>query len=159
MGDLAARAERWADAQRHYSVSIAVYSAAGLIRGAARTLGYFVDAVRSGVPPETARVIGETALALFPDAGGPEMTTDDDRAGALWLRGTIQRILGRVDASRGSLTESLRLFERLCRAEEAKTVRRELALLAVEANDLAAAREYLSVLWQAPDRSQITVPL
>jgi len=39
-------------------------------------------------------------------------------------------------------------------SEAAKTVRRALALLAVESNDLAAAREYLSVLWESPEPSR-----
>lgn len=152
LGDLEARAERWTEAQRHYSMSIAAYGAAGHVRGAAQTLGRFVEALRGQVPPEAARAIGETALALLPNDGGAPGVADDDRASRLWLRGTIQRILGRLDEARVSLTESLRLFESLRRSETAKAVRRALALLAVESNDLVAAREYLSVLWESPER-------
>jgi tetratricopeptide (TPR) repeat protein len=152
LGDLEARAERWTEAQRHYSMSIATFGAAGCVRGAAQTLGRFVEALRGQVPPEAARAIGETALALLPNDGGAPGAGDDDRASRLWLRGTIQRILGRLDEARVSLTESLRLFESLRRSERVKTVRRALALLAIESNDLAAAREYLSILWEAPER-------
>ncbi|HEV2283432.1 MAG TPA: helix-turn-helix domain-containing protein [bacterium] len=150
LGDFEARAERWQEAQRHYSMSIATYGAAGCTRDVAQTLGRFVEALRGQVPPEAARAIGETALALLPNDGGASGVADDDRASRLWLRGTIQRILGRLDEARASLTESLRLFESLRRSETAKAVRRTLALLAVESNDLAAAREYLSVLWESP---------
>ncbi len=155
LGDLEARAERWTEAQRHYATSIAIYGAARHVRGAARTLGSFVDTVYARVPPDVVRTIGETALALFPDDGAAPGTTEDDRAGTLWLRGTIQRMLGRGDEARASLTESLRLFERLRRSGEVTAIRRELALLAVESNDLAAAREYLSVLRQSPQGDHV----
>ncbi len=159
LGDLEARVERWTEAQRHYSVSIAIYGAARHARGAARTLACFVDAVHARMRPDIVRAIGETALALFPDDGAAPETTEDDRADTLWLRGTIQRMLGRTDEARASLTGSLRLFERLHRLEEVKTVRRELALLAVESNDLAAAREYLAVLWQSSDGHYVPAAL
>jgi tetratricopeptide (TPR) repeat protein len=145
LGNLEARAERWTEAQRHYSTSIAIYGAARHVRGAARTLGAFVDAVHARLRPDVVRAIGETALALFPDDGDTG-TADDDRAGTLWLRGTIQRLLSRMDEARASLTESLRLFERLRRPDEATAIRRELALLAVESDDLVMAREYIAVL-------------
>ena len=150
LGDLEARAERWAEAQRHYSTSIAMYGAAKQVRGAARMLRSFVDALHVRLQPDGVRAIGETALALFPDDGAASGAPDDDRAGTLWLRGTIQRVLGRMDDARGSLGESLRLFELLHRTEEVRAIRRELALLAVESDDLATAREYLAVLRESP---------
>jgi transcriptional regulator with XRE-family HTH domain len=159
LGDLEARAERWTEAQRHYLASIAIYGAARHVRGAARTLGAFVDAVHSRMRPDVVRAIGETALALFPDDGAAPGMTDDDRAGTLWLRGTIQRMLGRLDDARASLTEGLRLFESLRRAEEVKTIRRELALLAVESDDLATAREYIAVLRGAPESDHVATVL
>ena len=146
LGDLEARAERWTEAQRHYSTSIAIYGAARHVCGAVRMLRSFVDALHAGVPSEAVRAIGEAALALFPDDGGATGTTEDDRASTLWLRGAILRRLGRTEEARVSLTESLRLFERFRRPEEVKAIRRELALLAVESNDLTAAREYLGGL-------------
>jgi len=159
LGDLEARAERWQEALRHYSTSIAVNGTVRHVRGAARTLGSFVDAVPARVPPDVVRAIGETALALFPDDGAAPGVTDEDGAATLWLRGTIQRLLGRGDEARASLTESLRLFERLRRSEETTAIRRELALLAVESNDLAAAREYLRVLRESPERYQVPATL
>ena len=68
-------------------------------------------------------------------------------------------MLGRSDEARVSLTESLRLFERLRDSGEVTAIRRELALLAVESNDLAAAREYLSVLRESPERYQVPATL
>lgn len=143
LGDLEAQAERWTEARRHYSASIAMYGAARQVRGAARTLGAFVDAVHAHLRADVLQTIGEAALALFPDDDGAPA---EDRAATLWLRGTIQRMLGRMDLARLSLMESLRLFDGLRRLGEAKTIRRELALLAVESDDLATAREYLAVL-------------
>jgi len=96
--------------------------------------------------PEAARTIGETALALFPDDGDIAGMVDEDRAGTLWLRGAVERMLGKSNEARVSLTESLRVFEALRRPEEVRNVRRELALLAVESNDLTAAREYLAAV-------------
>ena len=156
LGDLEAQAERWADAQRHYAASIAMYGAARQVRGAARTLGAFVDALHARLRPDVVRTIGETALALFPDDPG---ASGEDRAATLWLRGTIQRMLGLMEAARDSLTESLRLFDGLRRSDDAKTVRRELALLAVESDDLATAREYLAVLREASDAHRVPMVL
>jgi tetratricopeptide (TPR) repeat protein len=157
LGDLEARADRWTEAQRHYSASIAIYGAARQVRGAARTLGAFVDAVHARLRPDVVRAIGETALALFPDDGGA--TTDDDRAATLWLRGTIQRLLGRLGDARASLSASLRLFEALRSAEELKMIRRELALLAVESDDLATAREYIAALRAVSESPQVPAAL
>lgn len=159
LGDLDARAERWTEAQRHYAISIAIYGATRHIRGAARTLGAFADALQARLPHDAVRVIGETALALFPNDGGTPGVTDDDLASTLWLRGTIQRVLGRMDEARASLTECLRLFESLCRPDEVRSVRRELALLAVESNDLVAAREYLNVLRESHERRHVPTAL
>ena len=64
-------------------------------------------------------------------------------------------MLGRMDDARASLGESLRLFELLHCSEEVKGVRRELALLAVESDDLAAAREYLAALRESPDGRRV----
>lgn len=155
LGDLEARAERWAEAQRHYSIGIAMYGAAKQVRGAARMLGAFVDAMYARPRPDVARAIGEAALALFPDDGAASGAPDDDRARTLWLRGTIQRALGRIDDARASLGEGLRLFELLRSSEEVKAVRRELALLAVEADDLATAREHLAVLRESSDGRRV----
>lgn len=148
LGDLEARAEQWASARRHYSASIAMYGAARQVRGAARTLAAFVDALHAHLRPDVVQTIGEAALVLFPDNDGAAV---EDRAATLWLRGAIQRMLGRMNDARESLTESLRLFEGLHRSEETKTIRRELALLAVESDDLATAREYLAELREAPE--------
>jgi hypothetical protein len=84
------------------------------------------------------------------------MTSDEDRAATLWLRGSVQRLLGRSLEARASLTESLRLFEALRRREEVTNVRRELALLAVESNDLTAAREYLATLHETAGNYRVT---
>lgn len=155
LGDLEARAERWTEAQRHYSVSIAIYGAARQVRGAARMLGSFVDAAQARHRPDVLRAIGEAALALFPDEVVAPGATEEDRAGTFWLRGTIQRLLGRMEEARTSLMESLRCFEILRQTEEVKTIRRELALLAIESDDLAMAREYIAALRAAPEPQHV----
>jgi len=159
LGDLEARADRWTEAQRHYSASIAIYGAARHARGAARALGAFVDAVHARLRPDVVRAIGEAALALFPDDGNVPGAAEDDRAATLWLRGTIQRLLGRPEDARVSLAESLRLFEALRRAEEIKMIRRELALLAVESDDLETAREYIAALRAEPQSHHVPAAL
>lgn len=151
LGDLEAHTEQWTAAQRHYATSVALYGATRHVRGAARMLQSFVATLQAQVPPESIRTIGELTLALFPDHGHVPGVLEDDLADTLWLRGTIQRLLGRLKEAHNSLTESLRQFESLRRPEEAKAIRRELALLAVEADDLATAREYLAVLWDASE--------
>jgi hypothetical protein len=64
-----------------------------------------------------------------------------------------------MEAARASLAESLQLFESFRRAEEAKTIRRELALLAVESNDLATARQYVAVLRSLPEMPEVPTAL
>jgi hypothetical protein len=87
------------------------------------------------------------------------MTNPAHPASTLWLRGTIERMLGRVSAARSSLSEGLRLFKLLQKLEEVKIIRRELALLAVQSNDLTAVREYLTVLHEAGGDYQFTPAL
>lgn len=145
LGDIEARAERWKEAYRRYLISVVLYGTVHRPCAAARALGYFLDALHDRMP-EAARTIGETALALFPDDGDIAGMVDEDRAGTLWLRGAVERMLGKSNEARVSLTESLRVFEALRRPEEVRNVRRELALLAVESNDLTAAREYLAAV-------------
>lgn len=159
LGDLEASAERWTEAQRHYSASIAIYGAVRHVRGAAGMLGCLVEALHAHVPSEAIRAVGEITLALFPDDGAAPDSMENDRADTPWLRGTIQRLLGRSDEARASLIESLRLFEGPRRSKEAKNVRRELAVLAIESNDLAAAREYLTVLREVPEGDHVPAAL
>jgi transcriptional regulator with XRE-family HTH domain len=153
-GDFEARAEHWKEAHRRYLISVALYGAVRQPPAAARALGYFLEVLHDRMP-EAARTIGETALALFPDDGGTA-AIDEDRAGLLWLRGTIERLLGKSNEARSSLTESLRAFEVLRCAEEVRNIRRELALLAIESNDLTAAREYLAAVHEPVAEYRIT---
>lgn len=132
---------RWEEAQDHYRWSIALHGAVANCRGVAQTMGCLVEAMLERVPPEAARAVGETALAL--------LTDDDDlseRPYMLRLRGTICRLLGRAAESRAALEESLRLFGEMQRPQEVRLVRQELALLAIEAEDHAEARRHLKLL-------------
>lgn len=149
LGDLAAREDHWSEAHRHYVASVILYGVCCQAGAAARTLGHFVDVLSRQMPPDAAKMIGEIALALFSDDTGKPGAVDEDRAGRMWLRGTIERLLGKMSDARSSLMESLRLFELLRRSDEVKNIRRELALLAVESNDLTAAKEYLTTLHEA----------
>jgi transcriptional regulator with XRE-family HTH domain len=154
LGDLDAQANRWTEASRHYTASVAIWGAAQYVDGAAHALSCLVDAMQARSSPEVVRTLGETALALFPVDEAVERAPHE-RAATFWLRGTAQRLLGHLDEARTSLNQGLGIFQRLGRADEAKAICRELAVLAVEAEDLATAREYLQVLRESPERYRV----
>jgi tetratricopeptide (TPR) repeat protein len=141
--DLAAG--RWEEARHHYRWSIALHAAAADRQGTAQVLGSLAEAMLERVSPEAARAVGEAALGLLPEGTDPW-----ERAHALRLRGTLCRFLGRPGEARSALLDSLRLFEDLHRVHEAHLVRRELALLAIDAQDLAEARRLVRTLDGAP---------
>jgi transcriptional regulator with XRE-family HTH domain len=154
LGDLEARAGRWTDAHPHYAAALAMYAAAHHVRGAARALAALAGALQGRPRPDGMRLLAEGALRLFPERDAPA-APDEEQALTARVRGAAQCLLDRIEEARASLRGSLTLFERAGCAEDAAAVRRELALLAVEADDLAAAREYLDVLRQPsePHRS------
>jgi transcriptional regulator with XRE-family HTH domain len=135
---------RWEEAQAHYRWSVAFHGASANCCGVAHTLGCLVEAMLERSSPEGARAVAETALALLSDAGG-----EHERPHVLRIRGTLYRLLGRPLESRAALEESLRLFEVMGRVHDARVVHQELALLALETQDIAEARRHLMVLQDA----------
>ncbi len=132
---------RWEEARAHYRWSVALHGASSDCRGVAQTLGCLSEAMLEYDSPEAARAIGEVALALLSDDGD-----ERGRPHVLRVRGTLYRLLGRAVDARSAFEESLRLFEADGRHHEARLVRRELTLLAFEAQDLAEARRHLKIL-------------
>jgi tetratricopeptide (TPR) repeat protein len=132
---------RWDEAQRHYRWSVALSGAAGDSGGAAQTLGCFAEAMVERASPEAARELCRAALDLLPVPAGGDRR---ERAHILRARGTILRILGRREEAKASLAESLTCFDELRRTDEARTVRQELALLALDAHDLGEARRHMT---------------
>jgi len=118
----------------------------GSARDAAQVLGCRVEALLARASPEAARIVGDAALALLPEAADRE-----ESAHLLRVRGTIHRLLGRLAESRTALEESLRLFEELGKPNDARLVRQQLALVALEAHDVAEVREYLKGVHEAPE--------
>lgn len=144
LGEADLRVDRWEEAQQHYRWSVALHGAAGNFPRAAQTLGCLVEAMLNRTSPEAARAMGEVALDLLPKDGDPW-----HRAHTLRVRGSICRLLGRADEAQAALDESLRLLEELRRPDDARLVRRELALLAIESQDLAGACHHLKILWES----------
>ena len=141
LGEADLHGGRWEDAQRHYWWSVALHGAIANWHGSAQILGALVEAMLARASPESARALGETALALLTDGGPP-----GERADVCRLRGTICHLLGRIADARAALEESLRLFMEQGRPHAAGLVRQELALLAIEAQDLAGAERHLKLL-------------
>lgn len=141
LGETDLQAGRWEEAQQHFRWSVALHGAVANWHGAAQILGCLVEAMLERASPAAARAVGETALDLLTDDGDRR-----ERAHVLRVRGTICRLLGRVADARAALDESLRLFEELGRPHDAGLVRQELALLAIEAQDLAEAEYHLKLL-------------
>ncbi len=136
---------RWEDAQLHFRWSIALHGATGDSRGVAQALGCLAEAVLERVSPEAARAMCSAALELLPDGDGRH-----ERAHLLRIRGTICRIQGRPEEAKSFFTQSLGLCDELHRMDEARVVRQELALLAIDAGDLDEARRQLAVMQEAP---------
>jgi tetratricopeptide (TPR) repeat protein len=136
---------RWEEAQHHFRWSVVLHGATGDSRGVAQTLGCLAEATLERVSPEAAQVMCSAALELLPDE-------DDrhERAHLLRVRGTICRIQGQPEEAKSFFTESLGLFDDLHHANEARGVRQELALLAIDAGDLHEARRQLAVMQEAP---------
>ena len=145
LGDADLLLDRWEEARRHYLGSVVLHAAAGNFPDAAQALSSLAEAMMERMSPEAARSVGEAALDLLP-AGGDSW----HRAHSLRVRGSIFRVLGRVDEARTALEESLGLLEQLRRPDDARVVRQELALLALESQDTAGARRHLKTLCALP---------
>ena len=136
---------RWEEAKQHFRWSVILHGATGDSKGMAQTLGCLAEAVLERVSPEAAHVMCSAALELLHDGGDRH-----ERAHLLRIRGTICRIQGRPEEAKTFFTESLGLFDELHRTNEARVVRQELALLAINAGDLGEARRQLTVMQKAP---------
>jgi hypothetical protein len=140
--------DRWEEARQHYRWSIALHGAVADRNGVAHVLGSFVEAMVERVSPDSARTLAEVALDLLSEGGD-----QCGRTHALRLRGTLCRLLGRTAESRDALEASLSLSEELHRPEEARFVRQELALLALDTLDLTEAHRQIKALHDAPQVS------
>lgn len=144
LGEAEFSADRWQEARQHYHWSAAYLCATSNMRGAAQVIGSLIEQALRSHSPETAKALGEIALGILPSAGEGE-----EWAHILYTRGLLHQLLGRNEAARISLQESLSMFVGLGRTEEAKVVRRQLALVALEAQDLAEVRQQLTALCEA----------
>lgn len=145
LGEADLHGGRWEEARQHYRWSVALHGAVADRHGVAQTLGCLVEAMLERASPEAVRAMGEAALGLLPEGGDPW-----ERAHALRLRGTLCRLLGKPGEARSALEESLGLFEELHLPHDARLVRKELTLLAIDAQDLAEARRLVKTLEGAP---------
>ncbi len=140
LGGLDREEGRWEEAACHYRWSVVLNGAAGNLPGAAQTLARLAEVLLDRASPAAARAMCETALDLL--GGDPGR---DERADALRILGTIHRMAGQRAEAKTALQESLDLLSRFNRKDDARLVRQELALLALEANDLEEARRHLQM--------------
>ncbi len=141
LGGLDGEEGRWEEAACHYRWSVVLHGAAANLPGSAQALAALAEVLLDRASPEAARAMCETALALLGgDPGG------DERADALRILGTIHRMAGRRAEAKAALEESLDLMSRSNRKADARRVRQELIVLALEAGDIEEARRDLSLL-------------
>ncbi len=148
LGEAELQGGRWEEAQEHYRWSVALHGAVANWHGAAQILGCLVEAMLARASPEAARVVGESALHLLTDNGDRR-----EQAHVLRVRGAICRLVGRAAEARTALEESLRLFAELRRPHDVGLVRQELALLAIEVQDLVEAERQVKLLREPLDGS------
>jgi hypothetical protein len=141
LGDADGAGDRWESAAQHYRWSAALHAAVENWPGAAGALGEMAESMLARALPDGARTVGETALALLaPD------DAHQDHGHTLRMQGIIHRLLGHVEDARVALEESLRVFEAEGRHRDARLVRQELVLLAIETHDIDAAKRHLRAL-------------
>lgn len=145
LGEADLLAGRWEEAQEHYRWSVVLQRTDANHHGTVQALGRLAGAMLERGSPEVAHAVGRAALTLLTEDGDQEQ-----RAHALRLRGMLHRLLGQTDEARGALEESLHLFEELHRPHDARYVRRELALLAIDVGDAAEARRQVKILQDVP---------
>lgn len=141
LGEADAAAGRWEGAEEHYRWSLALQSAVANWPGAAGVLGEMAESMLARSLPDGARTVGETALALLAPGDAQH-----DQGHTLRVRGMISRLLDRADDARAALEESLQMFETAGRHRDARLVRQELVLLAIETRDIEAAKRHLKAL-------------
>jgi tetratricopeptide (TPR) repeat protein len=141
LAELDAEDEQWEEAGRHYRWSIALNGAATNLPGAAQTLSSLAEVLLERASPDGARAMCELALDLLVGE-----TDQVERAYALRVLGSTYRMLGRREEARAALQQSLDLCTRLHQVPDARLARQGLALLAIEDNDLAAARQHLQLM-------------
>jgi tetratricopeptide (TPR) repeat protein len=137
---------QWEDAQKHYWWSVALSGTVCDSSAVVNMLIRLAEAMLERASPEPAKALCRAALELLPVAADGDRP---ERAHQLRIRGTLLRILGRCEEAKSSLAESLALFTDLRRVDESRVVRQELALLALEAQDVGEARHHLTVMREA----------
>jgi tetratricopeptide (TPR) repeat protein len=141
LGELDGDQGNWNAAEGHYRWSIVLHRAADNLPGVAHALSDLAEALLQRASPEAARVVCEGALALL--AGEADQ---DGRAHILRVLGTMHRIAGRREEARIVLEESLTLFGKIDHKNDVRLVRQELALVALEGDDIEEARRHLEAL-------------
>ena len=143
----------WEEARHHYQWSLALNGAAAHLDGAAQTLARLAEVLLTHGSTEAACVMCEAALGL--------LSGESDRgrrAQILRIQGAICRVLGRREEAKTAFEESLSLFTELRRSGDIRRVRQELALLAIETQDLAEAHQQLQMLREEPVRLERDPP-
>jgi len=141
LGGLDSAEGRWEEAACHYRWSVVLNGAAANLPGSAQMLARLAKVLLDRASPEAARVMCETSLDLL--GGDPGR---DERADALRILGTIYRMAGRRAEAKAALEESLDLLSRFNRKDDARLVRQQLIVLALEAGDIEEARRDLLLL-------------
>jgi len=145
LGELAVEEGAYAQAERHYWCGLDLHGASGGFSGAGHALSGLALVLLARDSPDAAQMIGEAALALL--AGEADRGA---RAHAFMVLGTIHHRQGRARQARAAFQEALALFVALNREGDARRVRQELALLALDSGDMAEARRCLEGSRLAP---------
>ncbi|HLW59174.1 MAG TPA: helix-turn-helix domain-containing protein [bacterium] len=145
LGEIARDEGNYEEAERHYWRSIELHGGGGNGRGAAHSLGNLAAVLLEHTSADTALAMCEAALGLLTG-----VSDRGARARALMMRGAIRHKQGRRDDARTSFQEALVLFVALNHDDGVRVARQQLALLALEAQDLAEARQHLEELCKRP---------
>jgi tetratricopeptide (TPR) repeat protein len=141
LGDLEGEEGSWEAAECHYRWSATLSGAAANLPGVAQALSALAEVLLQRASPEAARAVCEGVLGLLDGEAG-----QNERAHILRVLGTMYRISGRREEAENSLKESLVLFGTVNHKNDARLVRQELALLALECRDIEEARRHLEAL-------------
>jgi len=141
LGELEGEEGSWEAAECHYRWSATLNGAAANLPGVAQALSALAEVLLQRASPEAARAVCEGVLGLLDGEAD-----QNERGHILRVLGTMYRIAGRREEAENSLKESLILFGTVNHMNDVRLVHQELALLALEGGDIAAARQHLEAL-------------
>lgn len=145
LGEIAREEGNFDEAEHHYYCCIGLNDGPANVCGAAHTLSSIALVLLERGCPDLALTMCEAALNLLTGE-----TDRGARARTLMILGSIHHRQGRRSQAKAAFQEGLTLSMELKREEDIRLARQELALLAIEAADLAEARQYLEGLREMP---------